>query len=303
MTGDDPDGARQLAAIASRYASLIEAIDNGSNGDAARRLMLIDEVRAALDRSLGQPLHGAEILANTLVVETVLAKGGFSEILLATHRDLGHRMVVKRLDATRRVEASARSLLLREARIHHACQGTGVLRTHITLRLATGDPAIVMEHASGGTLADRLQAGAAIAPWQARAWLTGLLEGLATIHACGFVHGDIAPANLLFQESDATSPVISDFGVALPVGARAEDVGVRRAGRTDYAPTRQMEGAPADPAFDLHAASMVAERIAARMDAVASDAGWARDIAHLLRSPGMTARDALKTCRERVPRD
>lgn len=294
MTGDDPDGARQLAAIASRYASLIETIDNASNGDAARRRMLIDEVRAALDRSLGQPLHGAEILANTLVVEKVLAKGGFSEILLATHRDLGHRMVVKRLDATRRVEASARSLLLREARTHQACHGTGVLRTHITLRLTTGDPAIVMEYASSGTLADRLQPGAAIAPRQARAWLTGLLEGLATIHASGFVHGDIAPANLLFQESDATSPVISDFGVALPVGARAEDVGVRRAGRTAYAPASQMKGAPADPAFDLHATAIIAERLAEVTEQAAACPRRLRNVAHHLREPGMTAREALE---------
>ena len=51
----------------------------------------------------------------------------------------------------------------------------------------------------------------------------GILRGLSQIHAAGFVHFDIKPSNILFD--NANSPLVADFGQAkkiLPTGAATQ---------------------------------------------------------------------------------
>ena len=44
----------------------------------------------------------------------------------------------------------------------------------------------------------------------------GLAEGLAAIHACGLVHRDLKPGNVILA---ADGPRIIDFGIARAIGA------------------------------------------------------------------------------------
>jgi eukaryotic-like serine/threonine-protein kinase len=105
----------------------------------------------------------------------------------------------------------------------------------------------------GGT-AERLLAdhGALPADYVA-VLLDQLLQALAAVHAAGWVHRDVKPANLLLEPTGTGRPHLrlADFGVAVPVGAR-----VAPAGTDGYLAPEAAAGAPADPRHDLYAAGV-----------------------------------------------
>ena len=93
--------------------------------------------------------------------------------------------------------------------------------------LAPGTPYLVMELASGGTLAG---------PSRPRSWaslqevLLGLLDALAHAHARGVIHRDLKPANVVFCDAEDVRPglKLTDFGIAAAVEGRSQ-AGTREA--------------------------------------------------------------------------
>lgn len=78
-----------------------------------------------------------------------------------------------------------------------------------------GRPFLVEELVYGGSLAERIRAGAAD-PMDVARWGAAALSGLAHIHARGLVHRDIKPANILLSELRRCAVRIADFGIATP---------------------------------------------------------------------------------------
>ena len=72
------------------------------------------------------------------------------------------------------------------------------------------DVAIVMQHAAGGSLADRLQCEGSLRPSDVATILIAIAEAVAAAHARGVLHGDIKPSNILFTGDG--HPLLSDFG-------------------------------------------------------------------------------------------
>ncbi|MDZ4126303.1 MAG: protein kinase, partial [Hydrogenophaga sp.] len=76
-----------------------------------------------------------------------------------------------------------------------------------------------MEHCPGGSLAQKLRKKQPMdaAEWvnQAVRWLLQLCDTLAAVHARGWVHHDIKPANILLRDGMA---VIADFGIVNTTG-------------------------------------------------------------------------------------
>ncbi len=127
-------------------------------------------------------------------------------------------------------------------------------------------PALLLEWAPGGTLADALGAGGAPRPAaRARAAVVarGLADAIAAVHAGGLVHRDVKPSNVLFAADG--SPRLADFGVAAPRGTRGplgEAWDEAPAGTLGYAAPEQLAGEPAHPAADVYAFAAVLYELA-----------------------------------------
>jgi hypothetical protein len=88
-------------------------------------------------------------------------------------------------------------------------------------------------------------------PWPAAAAvLAPVAEALAELHARGWVHGDVAPANVVVRH-DGTGALI-DLGCAAPVGA------ARPTGTPGWVAPEVAAGAPVTPAADVWSLAAVA---------------------------------------------
>lgn len=117
-----------------------------------------------------------------------------------------------------------------------------------------GRPFLVEEFAYGGSLAERIRAGAA-APEEVAGWAADALSGLAHVHSRGLVHRDIKPANILLSALRRCSVRIADFGIATPAGTAPEPGD--SSGTVHYMSPEQAAGQPVTAATDVYALGLV----------------------------------------------
>lgn len=120
-----------------------------------------------------------------------------------------------------------------------------------------GSAWFVSDLATGGSLADRLRDDV-LDEEDALATGVVLAGALATAHERGVVHGDISPANVLYDGDG--SPLLADFGMAALDG-RATGLGITPA----FTPPERLRGAPPSAAADVF--SLAATLAAAVRDA------------------------------------
>jgi serine/threonine protein kinase len=119
-----------------------------------------------------------------------------------------------------------------------------------------GGPFLVLEYLGGGSLRDLLDNGRRVSVSQAAAIGVQAAEGLAYAHGRGFVHRDVKPANLVFDEDGRLR--IADFGLAraLAEAAMTEPAGAT-VGTARYAAPEQALGHPVDGRADVYSLALV----------------------------------------------
>ncbi|HTM19572.1 MAG TPA: protein kinase, partial [Kofleriaceae bacterium] len=141
-----------------------------------------------------------------------LAVGGTAEIWLARGNEAGSPLAVKRMLPELRVHPEALDLFTAEARLAARCA-----HPHVSAIVGSGQDGderwISMEHLDGGDLtAFAGPAPLAAATGAALRALLDLLAALEHVHACGVVHADVNPRNVLLRGRGEA--VLIDFGVA-----------------------------------------------------------------------------------------
>jgi serine/threonine-protein kinase len=189
-----------------------------------------------------------------------IASGGMASVWEVEDLLLGRIVAVKVLGAQFASDRVARARFQREARTAaQVCAHPNVV-TIYDIGEHGDDAFIVMEHFSGGTVADRLRAaresGRAVDRATALAWLREAAAGLDAAHAAGVVHRDVKPANLLLDAQDRLA--VADFGIA----RLADDTHMTQAGQVlgtaAYLSPEQATGQPATPASDRYALAVLA---------------------------------------------
>lgn len=157
-------------------------------------------------------------------------RGGSAAVYEAEDRELLRRVALKVYHRPDR----DRGKLLHEARVAVAVAGEGVVP------VLDVDPLrgwLAMQWAPLGALA--VQRGSA-----GLGWVGPLARAIARVHAAGWVHHDVKPANVLLRARDA--PMLADFGTARRLGEPSPP------GSPGYVSPERLGGRASDPADDVY---------------------------------------------------
>jgi eukaryotic-like serine/threonine-protein kinase len=182
-------------------------------------------------------------------LEELHGHGPMSEVWRAHDKTLDRTVALKLLSPTADLER-----FRREGRSLAGLAHENVMRVFDYGEDAAG-PFMALEWLPGGTLEDRLAAGA-LPPADAARIASGLAAGLAHLHSRGLVHRDVKPANVLFDEEGR--PKLGDFGLARRAfGSGTLTEAGTLLGTAAYISPEQASGEPAGPASDVYSFGVI----------------------------------------------
>ncbi|HUI11339.1 MAG TPA: protein kinase [Bacteroidota bacterium] len=194
--------------------------------------------------------NAPDIVGTTLShysVEEKLGEGAMGVVYRARDLILNRPVALKLLteDAAGTHEGSER--VLREARAASALNHPNVITVY-EVGEERGSTFIVTEFIEGTTLRSLMRAGGAPAA-TVEDLARQVAEGLRAAHACGIVHRDIKPDNLMLTRDGRVK--IMDFGIARTrlEGSPGGDTGIT--GTLRYMSPEQIEGRPVDQRSDI----------------------------------------------------
>jgi serine/threonine-protein kinase len=183
-----------------------------------------------------------------------LGSGASAQVFLADDVELGRRVAVKVLHSSLADDDAFLRRFRAEARAAAA-----LTHPHIMAVYDWDDregPYVVLEHLAGGSLRALLDTGARLSLAQALLIGVEAARGLDHAHRRGFVHRDVKPANLLFDDEGRLR--IADFGLAraLSEAAWTEPEGTL-VGTARYASPEQARGERVDGRSDVYSLALV----------------------------------------------
>jgi serine/threonine protein kinase len=182
-------------------------------------------------------------------VQRLLGRGGMADVYAARDTVLGRAVAVKVLRDTAnrsRFESEAQTL----ARLAHPG-----LVTVLDAGVTDDQPWLVMELIEGATLADCCS-GVALEPQRVAALGAQLADALGYVHACGLIHRDVKPGNVLLTGDGRV--LLADFGIARLVDGAptVTDTGFT-VGTAAYLAPEQVRAEPVTPAADVYSLGLV----------------------------------------------
>jgi len=262
------------------------------------------ELKDRLQRALGPSYQ----------LERELTEGAMSRVFLATEVGLSRQVVVKVLPPEAATVTQAERFA-REIQVSASLQ-----HPHIVPLLTAGSAAelawYIMPYITGETLATRMERQGAFPVPEAVRILRDIADALAYSHACGVVHRDIKPGNVLFSGKHA---LVTDFGVAKALSAlsagsdRVTGVGVTVGTPTYIAPEQAMADPNVDHRADIYAVGVIAYELLTGRTPFLATTPQSMAAAHVTTAPDPIAAhrpdlppelaDVVMTCLAKAPAD
>ena len=176
----------------------------------------------------------------------LLARGGRSVVWAARQLSLDRLVAVKVYQ--RELDEGDRRRFLLEAAAARLSDHPGIVTAHDAGILPDDRPYLIMDLCSGGSLTQWLKPENRASEERVRQVGVRIADALAAVHACGVLHRDVKPANILIDSFG--NPGLADFGLAAVAGAEttaADAVCVTSA----YAPPEAFGMQPATESGDV----------------------------------------------------
>ncbi len=184
----------------------------------------------------------------TILSET--GQGSMSRVYRALDNKAGRTVCLKVQDKAKTAAAIARSTKIgrpTEGEIGVRLTHQNVVRTHDFGLSSIGEYFLVMDFIEGINLQD-LRKSRTIALPDRLELLAQAAEGLAEVHAKGFIHHDVGPKNLLVDRDDRVKLI--DFGLAVPNTPTFRRPG-NRTGTLNYMAPELLRREPTDERIDI----------------------------------------------------
>ncbi|WP_435020690.1 serine/threonine-protein kinase [Tundrisphaera sp. TA3] len=196
----------------------MSAKDRDLTPDTSNETAVLPADGAGLDRPAGGPANagnrytfgsGSRPLEG-YTIKRAVGRGGFGEVYYATS-DSGKEVALKLI--TRNLEIERRGVV---QCMNLKCPN--LLAIHDIKTSDAGDTFVIMEYVSGPSLAHVIaQHPHGMPIGEVRAWLKGLVDGVAYLHDHGIVHRDLKPANLFMEEGVVK---IGDYGLSKMISSQ-----------------------------------------------------------------------------------
>ena len=278
--GERPAALRSLAGATSSPALLLSADLRSEEGDFATALALaervllrdfdhpgarerhvrwrealgFDDARARVIETQGVTVVASEPDAPFRLLREV-ARGGSGAVYEAEDRELRRRVALKVYHHPDRDRAQ----LVHEAHVASELAGANVVR------IFDVDPDhgwLALEWASLGALRDHIRAKDRAALLPIERWALPLASALARVHAAGWAHNDVKPANVLLRSFE--TPLLSDFGTARRLGEPSPP------GSLGYVSPERLAGRASDAKDDVYGFGRILEDVLDVLDAHAN---------------------------------
>ena len=179
-----------------------------------------------------------------------LGRGGMGIVWKARDPDLQRTVAIKVLAPHLAESPVARRRFLREARAAAAISHPNVLTIH-SVEEEQETPYLVMEYVSGLSLKEFITRRTMLDFVEVIRLSAQIAQGLAAAHACGVIHRDIKPGNVMLHKG-GTRARLTDFGLARAAFDNSELTSADQAvGTPAYMSPEQVRGETVDVRSDL----------------------------------------------------
>lgn len=176
-----------------------------------------------------------------------MGAGGMGAVYRAVDQALGRYVAIKVMKKQLGDDHLLVESFLREARAAAALNHPNIVQIY-SCGQEKGQPYIVMELVGGGRLDQQMEGGKKVDEVRLLEIALDVAEGLKAANTANLVHGDIKPANILFDQR-GTAKVV-DFGLAQFVNRQQEQGGVW--GTPYYISPERARGGKADHRSDIY---------------------------------------------------
>ncbi len=268
--------------------------------------------RVDLQAALGQVVDGDFELLRAL------GSGSHADVFLAQQRSVGRRQVAVKalsylyLKLPERDVKKASQALQREAELLGRMRSPCYVDVYRCGTMADGRPYIAMQYAEGMTLQQALAglnaAGKRMTSDRVAEVIGQWADGLAELHALGWVHRDVTPANAAVSDNinGAMQLLTYDLGAATQLNDKADRFRVgwdkdNPAGTPAYMAPEQARGDVVDGRADQYSLACIAYELLAGSRVLGAGATRAAEVLEALRSTQAIPQQSLASLRPDLP--
>ncbi len=216
-------------------------------------------------------------------ITRLIGKGGFAKVYLAIQESLDRTVALKIMEPRMADESEFCERFLKEGKIVAQLSSHPNIVTIFDIGKHDDIYFMAMEYVAGGTLRDKIRDPSKII--DIPAVIEQIAGALSCAHKKDFIHRDVKPANILFNEDGAA--MLTDFGIAKSVNSgatRLTEAGFT-VGTPEYMSPEQTLAKQMDGRTDLYSFGVVIYEMLMRDKPFKGDDAFATALKHINEPP------------------